>query len=104
MREDLFSILPGAWESFVWNLRTAHTRTLKLGDEEQITLRMFSEHGKVVSVAIPTDRETGRKRGFAFVEMESQAEAEAAMKALNGQTVEGRQIVVNPSKPKAKSW
>lgn len=56
---------------------------------------LFAQVGKVVSVAIPTDRDTGRKRGFAFVEMETQAEAEAAVKQLNGATVEGRQIVVN---------
>lgn len=61
---------------------------------------LFAQSGKVVSVVIPTDRETGRKRGFAFVQMETQAEAEAAVKNLNGQTVEGRQLVVNPSKPK----
>ncbi len=62
---------------------------------------LFSQSGKVVSVSIPTDRDTGRKRGFAFVEMGTQAEAEAAIHALNGQTIEGRQLVVNASRPKA---
>lgn len=66
--------------------------------------KLFAESGNVVSVAIPTDRETGRKRGFAFVEMETTEAAEAAINAMNGQTVEGRQIVVNPSRPKAKAW
>lgn len=61
---------------------------------------LFSPSGKVVSVTIPTDRESGRKRGFAFVEMGTQAEAEEAIRAMNGQTVEGRQIVVNASRPK----
>jgi len=61
---------------------------------------LFSQAGSVVSVAIPTDRETGRKRGFAFVEMQTQAEAEAAVKQFNGQTIDGRQIAVNPSQPK----
>ena len=65
---------------------------------------LFAEHGKVVSVSIPTDRETGRKRGFAFVEMDSQETAEAAINAMNGKSVEGREIVVNPSRPKVKSW
>lgn len=68
-------------------------------DEEAVE-KLFAESGTVVSVSIPTDRETGRKRGFAFVEMENQADAEAAVKALNGQTVGGRQIVVNPAKPR----
>ncbi len=62
---------------------------------------IFSQSGKVVSVTIPTDRDTGRKRGFAFVEMQTQAEAEDAIRDHNGQTVEGRQIVVNASRPKA---
>jgi RNA recognition motif-containing protein len=64
---------------------------------------LFSRSGKVVSVTIPTDRDTGRKRGFAFVEMENQSEAETAIKELNGSTVEGRQIVVNPSRPKEQA-
>jgi cold-inducible RNA-binding protein len=68
--------------------------------DEAAVEQLFAESGTVLSVSIPTDRETGRKRGFAFVEMGSQADAEAAVKALNGQTVEGRQIVVNPAKPK----
>ncbi|MBZ0185379.1 MAG: RNA-binding protein [Candidatus Obscuribacterales bacterium] len=66
--------------------------------------KLFGEHGKVISVAIPTDRDSGRKRGFAFVEMETQAEAEAAIQGLNGKEVDGRQLAVNPSKPKAKSY
>jgi len=64
--------------------------------------RLFAQAGKVVSVAIPTDRDTGRKRGFAFVEMETDAEAEAAIERLNGHDVEGRQLAVNLSKPKAR--
>jgi RNA recognition motif-containing protein len=63
---------------------------------------MFGEFGTVVSCSIPTDRETGRKRGFAFVEMGSQAEAEAAIKGLNGRDCEGRQIAVSIAQPKPK--
>lgn len=61
---------------------------------------LFAAHGNVVSVSMPTDSATGKKRGFAFVEMGSQEEAEAAIKALNGQTVETRQITVSVSRPK----
>jgi len=65
--------------------------------------QMFAQSGKVVSVAIPVDRDTGRKRGFAFVEMDTEAEAEAAIQNLNGKEVEGRQIAVNISKPKVRT-
>lgn len=68
-------------------------------DESAVT-RLFSESGQVVSVVIPTDAETGRKRGFAFVEMGTSAEAEAAIQALNDREVEGRQIKVSMSKPR----
>jgi RNA recognition motif-containing protein len=63
---------------------------------------LFAEYGEVVSVAIPQDRETGRQRGFAFVEMVDQASAEAAIKGLNGHDLDGRQIAVNVSTPKPK--
>ena len=65
---------------------------------------LFAQHGKVVSVAIPTDRDTGRKRGFAFVEMETAAAAEAAIESLNGKDVDGRPLAVNLSKPKVKAY
>lgn len=66
--------------------------------------QLFAEHGKVLSVAIPTDRDTGRKRGFAFVEMETEEEAETAIQRLNGKDVDGRQLAVNAAKPKARSF
>lgn len=70
---------------------------------EDDLLDLFSQSGKVLSVAIPTDRETGRKRGFAFVEMENQEDADAAINTLNGKTIEGREIIVNPSRPKERT-
>jgi RNA recognition motif-containing protein len=63
------------------------------------TLReTFEEHGNVVSAKIVKDRETGRSRGFGFVEMESPAEAKNAIKALNESEFKGRNIVVNEAK------
>lgn len=56
---------------------------------------LFGRHGSVASVNVITDRETGRARGFAFVEMESESEAEAAIRALDGSNVGGRDIRVN---------
>ncbi len=57
-------------------------------------------HGTVESSQIITDRDTGRSKGFGFVEMGSQAEAQAAIAALNGQEVGGRALTVNEAKPK----
>ncbi len=60
----------------------------------------FSTFGKVESIAIPTDKFSGRPRGFAFVEMASKSEAEAAIEGLNGKTLKDRTIVVNESRPR----
>ncbi|MCW9682784.1 RNA-binding protein [Dolichospermum planctonicum UHCC 0167] len=61
---------------------------------------VFQEYGTVKRVQLPTDRETGRVRGFAFVEMSSDAEEEAAIAALDGAEWMGRQLKVNKAKPK----
>ena len=60
----------------------------------------FGTYGKVESVAIPSDKLSGRSRGFAFVEMASKSEAEAAITGLNGKTLKDRTIVVNESRPR----
>jgi RNA recognition motif-containing protein len=60
----------------------------------------FGAFGKVESVAVPSDKFSGRPRGFAFVEMPTKAEAEAAIAGLNGKTLKERTIVVNESKPR----
>lgn len=58
----------------------------------------FEEHGNVVSAKIVKDRETGRSRGFGFVEMENPSEASSAIKALNDSQLNGRNIVVNEAR------
>jgi len=63
---------------------------------------LFAEFGKVESVAMINDRDTGRFRGFCFVEMETSA-ANAAMKALDGQEVNGRDLKVNEAKPREEN-
>lgn len=60
----------------------------------------FSEYGAVASAKVMMDRETGRSKGFGFVEMSSDAEAQAAINGLNGQPVAGRAIVVNEARPR----
>lgn len=61
---------------------------------------LFSAHGTVESAEVIADRETGRSKGFGFVEMGSEAEAQAAIAALNGQQYVGRALTVNEAKPK----
>lgn len=60
----------------------------------------FAEYGTVKQVKLPTDRETGRLRGFAFVEMTSDAEETAAIEALDGAEWMGRNLKVNKAKPR----
>ncbi|MBE9126238.1 MULTISPECIES: RNA recognition motif domain-containing protein [unclassified Coleofasciculus] len=67
--------------------------------EEDVT-SIFAEYGTVKRVQLPTDRETGRMRGFGFVEMESEAEETAAIEALDGAEWMGRDLKVNKAKPR----
>ena len=62
--------------------------------------QVFLEYGTVNSVQLPTDRETGRMRGFAFVEMGTEAEETAAIEALDGAEWMGRNLKVNKAKPR----
>lgn len=63
---------------------------------------LFEPYGKVDRVNVVTDRDTGRSRGFAFVEMTDSAEADRAIAALNGASLEGRALNVNEARPKAE--
>lgn len=63
---------------------------------------VFAEYGDVKRVVLPTDRETGRMRGFAFVEMEQDAQEDAAISELDGAEWMGRQLRVNKAKPKGE--
>jgi len=67
--------------------------------DEQLA-ELFESHGTVESAKVITDRYTDRSRGFGFVEMSTQAEAEQAIQALNGTELEGRSLTVNVSKPR----
>jgi len=62
--------------------------------------QLFSAHGQVVSAQVISDRDTGRSKGFGFVEMSSDEEAQAAIAAMNGQQHEGRTLTVNEARPK----
>ena len=68
--------------------------------KDQDLSNLFASHGEVVSAKIVTDKFTNRSKGFGFVEMANDDQAQAAITALNGTEVDGRNIVVNESRPK----
>jgi RNA recognition motif-containing protein len=61
---------------------------------------LFAQFGNIVSTAVITDRDSGRSKGFGFVEFENDDDAKAAVKALDGSDLEGRRIIVNEARPK----
>ena len=73
---------------------------LSYGMSEDELRQAFSAHGEVSSAKILMDRETGRSRGFGFVEMPNQSEAEAAIAQLNGKDVGGRALRINEARPR----
>ena len=62
--------------------------------------QLFGQHGSVTSAEVISDRDTGRSKGFGFVQMGSDSEAQAAIAALNGQQHDGRALTVNEAKPR----
>lgn len=74
---------------------------LSFNTTEQQLEALFAEHGPVQSAAVVTDRDTGRPRGFGFIEMSDDA-ARAAMAALNGKNVDGRDLTVNEARPRGE--
>ena len=81
--------------------RKLYVGNLPYSATEETLRETFSKCGTVDSVNMITDRDTGRSKGFGFVEMSSNSEAQKAIQELNGTTLEDRQIKVNEAKPKA---
>ncbi len=75
-----------------------YVSNLSFSTQEDALANLFASYGEVVSVKIITDRETGRPRGFGFVEMGSAEEGNSAIEGLNGQDVNGRNISVSEAK------
>ena len=73
---------------------------LSFNSTEESVRSLFERYGAVNSARIMTDRDTGRSRGFAFVEMENDSEATNAINALNGYQMDGRSLNVNEARPK----
>jgi RNA recognition motif-containing protein len=92
---------------FTRNWENAMGRKLYVGNlpysaTEQSLETTFAAHGTVESVKLVMDRDTGRSKGFGFIEMGSDSEAGSAITALNGSSVEGRPIVVNEARPQSR--
>jgi RNA recognition motif-containing protein len=79
---------------------TIYIGNLSFQATEDDLREVFAEYGEVSRVSLPTDRETGRKRGFAFVEMADDAQEDAAIAELDGAEWLGRELKVNKAKPR----
>ena len=77
--------------------KKVYVGNLSYNTNESDLTELFQAHGEVVSAAVITDRDTGRSKGFGFVEMGTEDAARAAISSLNGNEIDGRQLKVNES-------
>ena len=82
--------------------RKLYVGNLGYGVTDSDLAKMFEAHGAVESAQVIMDRDTGRSKGFGFVEMKTDQEAQAAIAALNGKDVDGRALKVNEAKPRTE--
>ena len=82
--------------------RKLYVGNLGYGVTDSDLSKMFEAHGTVESAQVIMDRDTGRSKGFGFVEMKTEQEAQAAITALNGQDAGGRALTVNEAKPRTE--
>jgi cold-inducible RNA-binding protein len=85
-----------------WNMKNIFVGNLDFAATESSLRALFEPYGKVDRVNMVTDRDTGRSRGFAFVEMSNTQEADRAIAGLNGVDFEGRALNVNEARPKSQ--
>jgi cold-inducible RNA-binding protein len=81
-------------------LKNIFVGNLSFGATEDTVRSLFEQYGTVERVSIVTDRDTGRAKGFGFVEMSGDAEAERAINSLNGEELDGRNLTINEASPK----
>jgi cold-inducible RNA-binding protein len=81
-------------------LKRIFVGNLDFSATEESVRAMFEPYGTVDGVSIVTDRDTGRSRGFAFVDMSDSGQADAAINALNGSSLDGRKLNINEARPK----
>jgi cold-inducible RNA-binding protein len=84
-------------------MKKLYVGNLPYSTTEQELIEMFEAHGQVESAVIIMDRETGRSKGFGFIEMNEDSEADASMAALNGQKIGDRELRVNEARPRNDS-
>ena len=89
-----------AARSVVIHIKKLFVGSLPWSTDDQKLNDLFSQYGQVTSAMVIKDKMTGRSRGFGFVEMPNDAEADEAMNKLNGFDIEGRKIVVNEARPR----
>jgi cold-inducible RNA-binding protein len=85
-----------------WTMKNIFVGNLDFAATESSVRAMFEPYGTIERVSLVTDRDTGRSRGFAFVEMTDAAEADKAIAALNGADNNGRALNVNEARPKTE--
>jgi len=83
-------------------MKNIYVGNLDFNTTEDQLRTLFASHGQVQTVTVVQDRDTGRSRGFGFVEMPVDGEAESAIKALNGSVLDGRTLNVNEARPKTE--
>ncbi|HME06103.1 MAG TPA: hypothetical protein VKG25_03600 [Bryobacteraceae bacterium] len=82
-------------------MRNIFVGNLTFGATEDAVRSMFEAYGPVDRVSIVTDRDTGRSKGFGFVEMPNDSEGDSAINALNGSELDGRNLTINEARPKS---
>jgi len=84
-----------------YSMRNIFVGNLTFGATEDAVRSMFEAYGPVDRVSIVTDRDTGRSKGFGFVEMPNDSEGDSAINALNGSELDGRNLTINEARPKS---
>ena len=105
LRDSVWLKIVDSWLTTLFRIEDFEVTNIYVGNlsfraTEDDLRGAFSPHGEVSSVNIIMDRETGRSRGFAFVEMPNPEDAQAAIEALNGQEIAGRGVTVNEARPR----
>lgn len=85
-------------------MKKLYVGNLSFDSTEADLRQLFEPHGFVESAKVATDRDTGRSRGFGFIEMSSNSDAESAIAALHGREIGGRALVVNEARPKTSGF